>query len=486
MRNPISSHLLRAGVFAAVLLPPTRIAPPTRAAAMAVLDTAIARMGGADALSAITRVRFEMLTQWQRTAFDTRPYADQPSYELHTEVRDYSIDAWRNTRRFGFGAQARDIVDVVRDSVAVRRSLGGSGGVASPTVVTAGTWTPLNIAYVQEKNELFAVAPERLLLRARSATDLRALPDTTIGSAPHARVFATVDGLPVTIFMRRSTGYLTAVRFRINEENDFGLVPWGTMEVEFWYSAWRKYPNGIAYPSQFDVRRVGKPYKRMTVMSAAWNPPAMPDSFPVTDSLRAAYMSTSRRPMHDVPFDSARVIDERFAMFNAPGAPMGAVKIGTAWLLLEAGQAPLSAERASAWLSSVKGGGLPTHAFVTVPASGNGGVAWLVSHGVDVHVAPGAVPFMEAVLQGHDVKKNTLRKEESGRWIRIGGDSVRVEPIDLADAPGAMVVYAPSLKWVYSALAANPLHLDRIRALVQSRGWKVSRLGTARNISVAY
>src|SRR5690349_22993053 len=100
----------------------------------AVLDTAIARMGGADSLRAIQRARFEMLTQWQRTAFDARPYADQPSYEVHSELRDYTIDAWRNSRRFGFAANAMQIADVVRDSVAIRRSPGGPGGVASPMV----------------------------------------------------------------------------------------------------------------------------------------------------------------------------------------------------------------------------------------------------------------------------------------------------------------------------------------------------------------
>ncbi len=423
-----------------------------------------------------------MLTQWQRTAFDTRPYADQPSYELHSELRDYTINAWRNTRKFGFGAGTREIADVVRDSVAVRRSIGGSGGVASPMVVVAGAWAPLNVAYVDEKNELFAVAPERLLLGARAAADLTTLPDTTIAGALHGRVRATVNGFAMTIFVRKSSGYLTATRFRANEENDFGLAPWGTMEVEYWYSGWRRYPNGVSYPSQFDVRRVGAPYKRMTVLSAVWNPPAMPDSFAVSDSLRNWHMATSRRPMHDVSLDSAKVVEQRFAMFNTPGAPVGAVKVGTEWMLLEGGQAPVSAERASAWLAKAGNGAHVTAAVVTSPSTGSGGVAWLVRHGVVVHTAPGAAPFMQAVLRGHSVSGMQPRVESAGRWFMVGGDSVRVEPIDLADAPGAMVVYVPSLKWVYSALAASPLHLDRIRALVHDRGWDATRVGSARSI----
>ena len=39
----------------------------------------------------------------------------------------------------------------------------------------AGAWTTLNVAYVDERRELFAFAPERALLGARSARDLRML-----------------------------------------------------------------------------------------------------------------------------------------------------------------------------------------------------------------------------------------------------------------------------------------------------------------------
>ncbi|MEO7455240.1 MAG: MBL fold metallo-hydrolase [Gemmatimonadaceae bacterium] len=446
----------------------------------AVLDTAIARMGGADSLRAIQRARFEMLTQWQRTAFDGRPYADQPNYEQHSELRDYTIDAWRNSRRFGFAANAPQIADVVRDTVAIRRSPGGPGGVASPGIAAPGQWAPLNIAYVQEKNELFAVAPERLLLGARSARDLRALPDTSIAGAAHARVSATVGGFPMTIFVRRSTGFLTMARFTTNEDADFGLTPWGDMEVEYWYSSWRRYPNGLVYPAQFDVRRVGTPYKRMSILSATFNPAAMPDSFAVSDSLRSAWYATSRKAMHDVPFDSAKFIgDGHFATFGAPGAPAGAVKVGSKWVMLEGGQAPMSAERASAFL-----GGAPAAAFVTIPSTGSGGAAWLATHGATVHVAPGAAPFVKRVFRGQHAGSAKADVVSSGRWIRIAGDSVRVEPVDLADAPGAMVVYVPSLEYVYSGLAALPHHMDRVRALAKARGWKVTRWGNARSVLV--
>jgi hypothetical protein len=202
----------------------THAQPAHAQPARAILDTAIARMGGASLLGNLRRARFEMLTQWQRVVFDERPYADQPIYESHVDLRDYDLRAWRNTRRFYGVGPSREQVDVVRDSVAIRRSAGGPGGVASPAVVAPGAWTTLNVAYVDERRELFALAPERLLLAARAAPDLRLVGDTTIAGASYARIAATVDRYGMTIIVRRSTGVLTAVRFRTDEPNDFGLV----------------------------------------------------------------------------------------------------------------------------------------------------------------------------------------------------------------------------------------------------------------------
>lgn len=449
--------------------------------AAAVVDTALARMGGAQAARDVKRARFEVMTQWQRTVFDERPYADQPGYESNTDLRDYEARAWRNTRRFSNGRTTTELVDVVADSVAARRSPGGPGGVAAPAIVAPGTWVPLNIAYVDERRELFAMAPERLLLAARAAPDLRALPDTVIAGAPHARVAATVNHAVTTLFVRRSTGFLTAARFRAAAPNDYGLVPWGTMDVETWFSVWRKQPGGLVYPFEWDVRRVGRAYKRMTVVAATFNPPVTPDSFVVSDSVRAAYVATATRPMHDVPLDSAHLVEGRFASFATPGAPAGAVKLGSAWVLLEAGQAPLGAERAAAWLAASDAGSRIAAALVTMPAASSGGVAWLVPRRVPIDAAPGAVPFVETMLRGHDVPATGVTAVARGRWLHVGGDSLWLEPIDLPDAPGSLIAYSPSLQWVYGGSTANPLHLDLVLARARARGWQVTRTGSARD-----
>lgn len=452
--------------LAAILLAPL----PARAQVSA-LDTAIARMGGAERLAAVQRVRLEMLTQWQRTSFADGPYGDAPSYELNTELRDYRMAAWRNTRRSPAGGAWREIVDVVLDSVAIRNLPAGLMSPGAP-----GGWGPLNVAYVDERHELFAFAPERLLLALRAAPDLRALPDTQADGVRYARVAGTVDRFAATLLIRRGDGFPASAHFATDEPNDFGLVPWGRMEVAIHYSGWRP-QEGLVYPFQWDVMRVGRPYKRMSILAARFNPEASPDSFAVSDSLRAAFLATARRPMHDVALDSAKRVGARFATFAAFGAPSGAVKVGGEWLLLEAGQAPLSAERAVAWLARTDPASRVGGALLTRPVPGNGGVARLARERIPVYAAPGALPFIAAMLRGNGVSAAPPTPVGSARWRTLAGDSVWMEPIDLPDAPGALLVYVPALEWVYSGMMSNPIHRERVLARVCGRGWKVTRAG---------
>lgn len=443
--------------------------PSTDPRATAVVDTAIARMGGLASLERIARVRMDMMTQWQRTSFDERPYTDQPSYEWHTDVRDYTIPGWRNTRRFATGGPWRDMIDIVHDSVAIR--------------FLNGSWGPLNVAYVDERRELFAFAVERLLLRARDASDARLGADTALGGIAHARVSATIDRFPATIFFRRTDGLPAMVRYRAAQSNDFGLAPWGEMEVELWYSRWTRTSAGVALPFQWDIRRVGRPYKRITVLSMAFDTVATADSFAISDSLRAAFFATATKAMYDVALDSARIVEGRFATFGAFGPPSGAVKLGSRWVLLEGGQAPLITERAVRWLEQA-GGGTVAATLVTVPAASHGGVAWLAGRRVNIHTAPAARPFVATILRNHHAAATAATAISRGQWLKLDGDSLWVEPIDYPDAQGSLYVYSPALRWAYSGAAFGALQVEYLQAKLTARGFAVDRIGSVRGIAV--
>jgi hypothetical protein len=473
-----------AGAFVfvtAAFFPPPASTARHRATTSPALETAIARMGGAETLQRIERVRFEMMTLWQRLTFETRPSDLISTYELHSDLRNYTLDAWRNTRRFVSGPQMQEMTDIVQKDVSIRRFPPKPDGTASP-------WAPLSIAYVDERKEIFAFAPERLLLAARAASDLRIVPDTTIARVPHARVTATIAGFPTTIFFRRSDGFLAMARYRAGQPNDFGLAPWGEMETEMWYSRWTKYPvagtPGVGYPTQWDVHRIGHMYKRLVVLAANFDAAAPADSFAISDSLRSAFLAgAANRPMWDLAMDSAKVIEPRLARFGNPGQTQAAVKMGNAWLMLEGTGVPRRNETDVQWLETADPGSAVGGLLVTVPNTGRGGAAWFIDHKLPVYVAPGASAAMSAALANWKKSRTAATVVTQPQWIRVGGDSVWVEPADFPDYPGALIAYVPSMHWVYSGIAASPLVFDLVVARIRDRGWTVDRIGSLRTLT---
>ena len=435
-------------------------------AARAVLDTALAHMGGLTALTAIERVELQVMTEWQRTDFDRHRPPVILSYELSNELRDYTIPAWRYARRFFSPNGTSEVIDLVTDSVAA--------------IGMNGRWRAQNVAYVDERDEVFAFAPERVVKLAREASDARVLPDTIVAGVRYARVAATVARFHPVLFFRRSDGLLAFARVSVGQPNDFGLAPWGTMDVEFAYSRWQRLADAkLVLPMQIDVSRVGRPYKRMTTISEKINPVIPPESLHVADSLRTVFLASSRRPMFDLPMDSARVVDGTFALFGAFGTPAGAVKIGGRWVLIEAGTAPLTIERSASFLRRADPQANIDAAVVTAP-TGAGGVAWLARQSITTWVTDAAAPFANAALRGWPKGSTRLQMASDQRWIRVGSDSLRVETIDLPDYPGSTVVYVPSLRWAY-AWPAGPVQMDYVLAHIRRRGWQVDRVGSARS-----
>lgn len=467
-------------IFASLALLGAAASAQGQSTPTAVIDRAIDRMGGAATLQKIERARFEQMTLWHRQTFEDRPYGDVVgSFERVTDLRDYTLPAWRNTRRFiGPVLASPEIVDVVRDTVAIRLS--------PPAPNATAAWNPLNIAYLDERRELFAFAPERLLLAARSAKDLRALPDTAIDGVAHARVHATVEGFPATITLRRTDGFPAFVRYVAAQPNDFGLAPYGAMEVEVWYGQWRSLANAgapVRYPMQLDVSRIGRPYKRITILSARFDVAASPDSFAVSDELRGKYMATATKAMWDMPLDSGRVIDGRFAVLGPPGFSPPAVKVGRSWILLEGTSVPERAEAMQGWLATRDAGTKLGGMLVTIPGAIRGEASWFARQGRPVYLGRGAQRGAQVVLKNWKVPATAVTLVSRGRWTTFEGDSMWVEPFDAPGVNGGVVAWVPSLRWVYQGMSVDPAVREQVLDLAKQRGWSVERIGNVRAVT---
>jgi len=472
-----SSRILLLPLIAVLSAMHTPLSAQPAAAPTALLDRTIARMGGDSALRAIRTVRLDVMTQWARTSFANRPFTDQPSYERNVELRDYASGAWRNTRNFFGAGPSLPIVDVVRDTIAVRYGPTSAAGALG--------WVPLNVAYVAERRELFAMAPERLVLSVRHAPTLRTLADTTVNGESHARFGATIDGWPVTLFVRRIDALPTLVRFRADEVEDFGLAPWGRHEVEFWYSGWQPISAGVLLPRQRDVRRVGRPYKRMTVLGMQVNAPAPSDSFAISDSLMAAYLVTERRPMWQVDVEkTGRMVRDRFAVTPPITGSPGAVRLGGMWILFETAQHEGAMTLIAEWLGRVTPGVPIGAGIATMPSVSNGGARWFADARRPLFIAPGAAPFVQRITG----RSNVGTVVSTARWVRMGSDSLWIEPFDAPDISGALAIYSPTLRWLYLPMAGAPNVRDEQAALtarLAARGLPVEWIGSVRALVTA-
>jgi len=443
-----------------------------------VVERAITAMGGDSSLRAIRSQRMEVMTQWMRTSIADRPYLDYPSFERHTDLRDYTTNSWRNTRSPVNAGPPNPFPFIVRDDVAVVYRN------ARPDL--PGAWMPLSIAYVDDRRQLFAFAPERLVLTLRDDPRARMLPDTTIDGAPHARVAATVDGYESVTFFRRRDGLPAMVRFLADETNDFGLAQWGMHEVEFWYSRWgspSRAPGSPLLPFQRDVNRIGVPYKRMTVLSLVVNAAAPADSFAISDSLVRAYREgPAAKAMWDisaaaVDSGTTRSADGNFiTAFTFWLGSEGAVKIGGRWMMLQSGVGRGVPAKVAEWAARHTADTPLGGVFATTTS--NGGLSWMLAQRHVVVAAPSLRPYLPAILHGPIPASVTM--VSAARWVRIGSDSVWVEPLPGGELPGSMIIYSPTLRWLYSPSATTPAgraHEADVIARLSARGMSVALLG---------
>ncbi|MBI3789878.1 MAG: hypothetical protein HY275_03265 [Gemmatimonadetes bacterium] len=472
---PALSVLLGAASIAAPRSLPAPVADDPRA--VAIVTRAITRMGGDSALRAIRTVRTTSMLQWLQLSWTAASAPNILSFERAASLVDYGARAWRNTRSYPPSEAAS--VDIVVDTIGARSTL-GAGGTTSTV--------PLSVAYVETRRQLFAFAPERMLLAARDAGGLRALPDTIVNGVLHARVAGTVDGYAATWCFRPSDGLPAFVRFMVDETDDYGLAPWGRHAVEIWWSNWAPMAPGLLLPRQRDTYRVGRPYQRQTVLQLAVNAAAPADSFIISDTVARTFLATQRRPMWAAPLDSARVVGDAFVTFPPFTGAAGAVRVGGQWVLLETGQAPGSTARLAQWLDAQCGGGQVAAGVLTLPTSGAGGAGWFGANARPLYAAPGSGPLLAHVRDAANATR-AARLVRGERWVRVGTDSLLVMEVETPDLPPALAVYAPSHRWLYSAaLVGRPIANGERVALVarlRARGLPVEWLGGARDVHVA-
>lgn len=285
----------------------------TNARAQELVRAAIDAMGGEAKLSALKNLKFEGIGHNYWVEQSERP--EGPfivGYVQTSELRDVA------NRRSRVSTQMRHAQipqwspafnTIVVDGVAVMER----GGQYRPGAATA----------VDAETKKMSLAPERILLNALTAGDLRQGKDETLQNVPHQSVKFTLNGTPVTIFLNASTKLPTAVETVAPSPYDLWAV-WGDITERVYYSFWVIEQGGIRYPHQWDTFRNGYTHSTFTVLKMEVNTAVPDDSFNIPDDVKQKFAAAPKPPkLVEAPFGRA----DKPAVEIAPGV----VKVSGAW-----------------------------------------------------------------------------------------------------------------------------------------------------------
>ncbi len=259
--------------------------PPTakknvkaRGSAKSLVQSAIDAMGGEEALRAIKSVQIDgighenMLEQSERP---TGPWLI--NYMEISELRDIEGNRLRRTTKtHNIQSNGWSSLNTVI-----------AGGVAA--VERNGRFFPFLHREAQEADERLALAPDRALLLALAAADLRLEADTVIQNVPHRVVAFTWQRKPMRLLLNANTSLPSAVEMTSDHPLDMFWGLWGDLTTRIYYSLWAFESGGIHYPRQWDEERARLPYRSFTVTRLKLNAPVSDEAFAIPDNIKEAF-----------------------------------------------------------------------------------------------------------------------------------------------------------------------------------------------------
>jgi len=245
---------------------------------------ALAAMGGEDRLRAIHVVVLKGIGHHQALEQSERPEGPWvEAYEQVTEVRDFDHGRLRDD----IEARGYETADVLTSAAWTRRATMIDGGLAFD-VTNEQHPAPGRGRDVQGADESLAFGPERLLLTALDAHDLRRLPDAALHGFVQHVVHFSRGGTSVRIWISRTTFYPAAVELIRPRPYDIFWSPWGDVTTRVTWNLWNLEPNGVHYPREWTAESNGLPERSLSIQEVHFDPPLSAETFPAVDSLRDA------------------------------------------------------------------------------------------------------------------------------------------------------------------------------------------------------
>jgi len=449
--------LLSACFFVSTVLAgmPAQAAP----SAQAIVARGLAAMGGRAKLAALRSIDYVAVGERQMVEQSERPSGPYflDWYRMH-ETRDL---VGRHTR-----------IEIDRDGYAVnhwwlpQHDPGHAVVVldANAAAVVTDPAKPVDAggSAVRQDAELYALAPERLLLTAAAARDLRRLADAVEHGVRMQIVAFSWDGTPVQIALGPD-GLPWSVTWTTTYPASFFYDAWGDVTSEMIFTAWALEPNGIRYPREWTTRRVGLPDRQQAIADIHFDVPVDAAAVDVPAAIDAAHRggpsAIDAWPL-GVAGDGDHVL--------APHA----VQISGAWNVefvdqpdgvveIEAPISPAYTKQALAFARARFG--KPVKAVITTSDSWPhlAGVREPVAQGIPVYALDLNLPILRRLVGApHTLRPDDLQRSprtprfvpvRGPTWIGNGPTALEILPYRTTTGERQMMVWMPSAKLLYTS-----------------------------------
>lgn len=241
-----------------------------------LIERAIEAMGGLETLRALRGVRirgFERRNMLEQSERPEGPYIGVASeYEELRDLEGMRLHRSETRHSIVMPPEGLGVELVVADGIAANR-LGDREVAAGPGVVELA-------------EDSLALGPERVLLNAYAAGDLRGAGIVTLQGVQHDVVAFTWEGRAVSIYLNSHTKLPTAVeRVRVFDDGFWSI--WGDVTARIEYSLWYLEPGGLMYPRQWTETRNGMPNRDRTILEFEADPAVPEETFALSEQLRA-------------------------------------------------------------------------------------------------------------------------------------------------------------------------------------------------------